>query len=353
MSTIAAMPGAVARGIDELIRACYSTNDDWPAARGQLLGRLRRIVPVDAAFVATADPETLLFSSVWAEEPLRALGPAFLDNEFGALPDVNRFCDLARAARPVMTLDEATRGDRASSVRSRTIMAPIGLGDELRVVLRSGYATWGFLCLHREGAAPFTSAEVAAVEQVAPHLAEAVRRASAALGSSDGEDALVICDDGVVIACTDHGAEVLESIDGPVGLGDAVPVVLLAVVRRLEMIEHDRAAPATSASAMVTTRQGTLVEVHASRLVGPPGTHAVALTMMPPSRASLVAHRLASFGFTPAQARVAKLVLGGRSTREIMGELQISQHTVQDHMKAIFDRTGVRSRRELVATMMH
>jgi DNA-binding CsgD family transcriptional regulator len=353
MRTIAAMHGAVAHRIDELIRACYSTNDAWPVTRDQLLGRLRTIVPIDAAFVATADPETLLFSSAWAEEPLPVLGLAFLDNEFGAVPDVNRFCDLARAERPVVTLDNATHGDRMSSARSRTLMAPIGLGDELRVVLRTSHATWGFMCLHREGASPFTSAEVTAVEHVAPHLAEAVRRATVALVSSGGEDALVICDDGIIIACTDHGAEVLESIDCPVELGDPVPLVLLAVVRRLEVLEREPHARSASASAMVTSRHGTLVEVHASRLVGPAGTRAVALTMMSPSGVSLVAHRLATFGFTPAQARVAKLVLSGRSTREIMGELQISQHTVQDHMKAIFDRVGVRSRRELVATMMH
>jgi DNA-binding CsgD family transcriptional regulator len=180
-----------------------------------------------------------------------------------------------------------------------------------------------------------------------------VRRATAALGSSGGEDALVICDEEVVIACTAHGAELLEAIDGCVQLGDPLPVVLLGVVRRLQDIERETQRSSMAASAMVTTRDGTLVEVHAARLVGPGGNRAVALTMTPPSGVSLVAHRLASHGLTPAQSRVAKLVVQGRSTREIMGDLRISQHTVQDHMKAIFDRTGVRSRRELVAALMH
>ena len=43
------------------------------------------------------------------------------------------------------------------------------------------------------------------------------------------------------------------------------------------------------------------------------------------------------------------MVLQGLTTDEIAGQLCISQLTVQDHVNAIFDKVGVRSRRELVA----
>jgi DNA-binding CsgD family transcriptional regulator len=91
--------------------------------------------------------------------------------------------------------------------------------------------------------------------------------------------------------------------------------------------------------------------LHASRLAGPAalGQTAVILELARPTEVAPLI--LQAYDLTAREAQVAQLVLQGLSTDEIAAVLCISTLTVQQHLKAVFDKTGVRSRRELVAQL--
>ncbi|MCK1565603.1 helix-turn-helix transcriptional regulator [Bradyrhizobium sp. 173] len=57
------------------------------------------------------------------------------------------------------------------------------------------------------------------------------------------------------------------------------------------------------------------------------------------------------FGLTPAQARLASLLLEGKSLEEIALDMNISPGTARNHLKAVFLRTGTRRQAELVSLL--
>src|SRR3984957_14459631 len=201
-----------------VIRACRSGLDAG-ALRAAVLPRLRKAVPIDALWWAAADPATLLFTQSYREELPEESGPYFVENEF-LRDDVNKWTELARDPAGVRTLMQATDGHPARSARYRDIFAPLGLQDELRVVLRVRGACWGYICLHREEAqATFSREEARFMQRLAPHLAEG-HRMGVLQQACEREDAAVgpalvlLAADGAVAGMNAAAGRWLEDLGG-------------------------------------------------------------------------------------------------------------------------------------------
>jgi DNA-binding CsgD family transcriptional regulator len=282
----------------------------------------------------------------------------FLDNEFGR-DDVNKFTELAVAPGHVSSLDRVTSDNRRVSPRYFEVMAPLGLGDELRAALVAAGRCWGVLCLHRlDTSTGFTSREIALIRRLVPHLAEGLRRAivAAAITSPQpgvrGPGVIVLDEDLSISSMNTEAEQWMADLRDPrwmdPGAGSLPTAIYVAATRATYPDPGvDAAAPVTR----VCTGSGDWLSIHASRLGGPTGqqTAVVVESARPVQMASLY---LDAHGLTPAQSRVAALVLQGRSTRQIVNELHISPYTVQEHLRAVFDKFGIGSRRELVAALL-
>jgi DNA-binding NarL/FixJ family response regulator len=92
--------------------------------------------------------------------------------------------------------------------------------------------------------------------------------------------------------------------------------------------------------------------VHASCLRGRDGRPGpTALTIEPAKSAQIAPIIVEAYGLTQREQQITRAVARGLSNPEIGLHLSLSAHTVRDHLKAIFAKTGVTSRGELVAKL--
>ena len=311
---------------------------DHVELRRRVAAILRRHVGFDVAVVATVDPTTAMWTHCVIDgmERDEALEAAIFENEF-CEHDLLKLSDLLHVPSHTGSLLVAAAADRAESRRLHEIYRPAGFVDEVRVLLVDGGSPWGALVLLR--GTPFGPEETAALAAVGPELATALRR-SLLHAAVDRPDALAL-PPGLVVCGPDGSIDQLNDEARALLAGsglDHVPQVVAAVRAK-------RAAGGRSEAAFATT-DGRWIAFHATSL----GDRDVVIVEQ------VRAQRLAELivrarGLSPREREVVELVARGSSTKEIAAALFISEWTVQDHFKSIFDKFGVRSRQELVAAV--
>ena len=289
----------------------------------------------------TLDPDSLLITSHF-HDGLDVFPEEWLAAEYYE-DDVNNIIDVVRSERGLSTLHDATGGEPTSSPRWHANMQ-LGGDQELIMRLQVGGETWGALGLYREPGSPmFSPQEREFLMAASAHLAQGARRAllfgeASDPEWSDGPGLVVVGPAGELSSATELAQKWLDLLPG--GGAGSVPDALRAVAHRAVT------QPMLPAEARTRAHNGVWVELRAARFAG---EDRVAVIVEPAHPARIFALVMTAEGITEREGDVVQLVLEGRSTAEIAATLVVSEHTVQQHLKSVFDRMGVRSRRELVA----
>ena len=312
------------------------------------MGRtLQRAVPFEGMCLLTVDPATLLPTGEIVQNGLPPSARIRLTEIELGEADVNKFTALASAPVPAASLSAATRGELDRSLRQREIRRPNGFADELRAVLTGPTGSWGTLTLLREARRPhFTTAEVGLVGALAATLADGVRRAMLVDGGiGDGPS-----DTGFLVLAADNTVELANPAAERWMAELSPPAAELSVGIRAVAAQTRRVAAGDRtvlASARIRTRAGRWVVIRGS-LAGPDQVVVLLEAARPAELAEVITD---AYGFTERERTITTLVARGLSTTEIAGRLHLSGYTVQDHLKAIFDKSGTSSRGQLVSRL--
>lgn len=296
----------------------------------------------------TLDPATHLITSHF-HDGMNEFPAEWLAEEYRG-EDVHSLTEVIAAGTAVSTLHDVTGGD-PSGTRRWQLNMELGGDQELIAPLRSRAGqVWGALGLYRETGAPvFSLAERQLIARIAPLLADGMKR-GLLMGEALDPDVdlapgLVVLDSPTEVASmTDRAVTWLRAFpDGDLDRG-VLPTAVSSVAAAA--LAADQEPMGEVPEARVRTTDGTWATLHGSVLHGQ-GSRQAAVIVEPAHPERIAPLLMAAYGLTEREQQVTRLVLAGLPTNAIAERLVIVPDTVQQHLKNIFEKTGVRTRRDL------
>jgi DNA-binding CsgD family transcriptional regulator len=316
---------------------------------------LKRAIGFDRWCWSVGDPDSLLGGGDLAEADLWPVMPRLFALE--QWDELNAPHVLARRRRPVGSLSLAMGGDLARSRCWDECLRLHGVGDQATVVLRDAHGSWGYLKAWRtrEDRA-FAAEDLRLLEDVAPGLGSALRRRAVdptvfepAEAPAERPAGVLLLDAELRPRSTTAAAQVWLAVLPGAAIAQRrgyLPQTIYAVAARA------RAAACPSVGALparlrTRTVDGRWAMIEAAPLEGT-DVGVIAVTLRAATSAEVLGLVCRAHALTPRESQVVRLVVAGLPTRRIADHLGISTNTLQDHLKAIFDKVGVRNRRALI-----
>lgn len=324
-----------AQGVRREVTALASAGLDVAQLHAAAIALVDRVVPCELTCWASMDPDSGAISSMTSGvnripqqyEPLLAT----VEHTPG---EPHTFAALARRGDTVARLEDQR------STRLNEVWRPLGLSHELRALFRADDTCWGAAGMVRTS--DFSERELEFIASVAPALGSATRVAARTAARRGGVPAIVVvAGDGTIRATTSSATQWREELE------EIAP-------GRFAVMMRAAAAGARGGTfkARVRDAHGGWILLEASELTeDATGGVEAAVTISRASGAELTGLLLKAHGVTAREQDICHEVLAGQSTAEIAARLAISPYTVQDHLKSVFAKFGVRSRAELVVKL--
>ncbi|WP_218004803.1 helix-turn-helix transcriptional regulator [Actinomadura macra] len=277
------------------------------------------------------------------------LGRQVMSVDSRGMDDLRGLAGLARQPVPVAVTDRMRRADAPDR-----LFAEYGVGEELRFVLRDSRGVWGLLCLTRAaGARPFDMDDRYRIAEAGPPLIAAVRRYMTAgpvvpSARQSAPGMLVITPDGKIKSRTPQAGRWLDPMIAQHAIPDWLVEVSVAALA-FEAREHGRDPRARYPRMCIPSMgNGGWTSIEAQPL-GDDGH--VAIVIQRATGALLLPTFCDWYQITARERQIIHYLHDGSATKQIARHLDLSVHTVNDHLKAIFRKTGACGRHDLMAAI--
>ena len=324
--------------------------------RRQVLAVLREVIDFGPYVWLLTDPVTTVGTAPLAEVPCITELPALIKAKFATT--VNRWTALRRQACPAGLLSDAADGDLTRSRVWREVMSRHGIGDVASAVFADQYGCWGFLDLWRQDAIErFTAADAEFIASIAAPLTSALRECQArtfvepaALHRHDAGPVVLTLDEDLQITSRTAASQAwLNVLLPPEPDERAVPASVYNVAAQL--LAGEEGIDDHPAWARTHLTGGFWLTLRAARL-SPDDEPAVpadrgatlAVTIEEASAAERLDLFSRAFALTAREHELLGLLATGGDTRAMARQMSVSQHTIQDHLKSIFTKTGAHDR---------
>ncbi|HEX6359024.1 helix-turn-helix transcriptional regulator [Actinophytocola sp.] len=338
----------------EAVRTFTKALPPSPMALDVLEGATRAllgVVPADIWCTVLLDPSTLLDTGgQHAYGFPDSVMPRLFEIEHVEQTGVDNLRQLADRGTAASVLSASAKGELDTSVYYRDVLRPLGLSDELRVVLRTGNRVWGLAVMCRSGSSGFSSREAEIARTVARPVSDILRKSLLLAGIDKARVAdatgLVILDDDFQIVSMSPTAErwladLQEIPPGPDRLPNAVRAVATSA---RNAVGHGQVR------SVAHTRSSRWVALEGWRLDGAEGVR-TAVAIGPADRTDLAPIILDVYGLTPREREVMQYVLRGYKTARIATRLGVTTDTVQKHIQAVYRKSGAGNRQEFTSSL--